>query len=74
MKLIDKLTPSPQGLHSQEVLVDFEKVITEEEWAKLFREAKAFPKCNGQCLSGYGPSATRYDGSRGKCIYCGYQK
>lgn len=65
---------SPQQLHSHEVEVDFSKEPTEAEWDELFAKAKMFPKCNGQCLSGYGPDAKRYDGNNGKCIYCGYQK
>ena len=61
-------------VNSKEVLVDFSKTPTEDEWSELFDKVKKFPQCNNQCLSGYGPSAKRYDGNNGKCVYCGYQK
>lgn len=62
------------SMRSREVLVDFKSVPTEQEWKEIFAQSKETPKCTDQCTQGYEFGAKRYDGSLGKCIYCGYQK
>jgi 2-iminoacetate synthase ThiH len=56
---------------STEVLVNFEKVISEEDWDKIFKEAKTLSKCTGQCTNVYSSSTVCCNN---KCTYCGYQK
>lgn len=56
--------------HSSEVLVSFEKVISEEDWDKIFKETKTLSKCNGQRINDCGSSVASYD----KCNNCNIVK